>query len=217
MVTQHPDERNFHVFYQLLTASSEKLLSSLHLKRHFKQFAYVKDGPFASQDEHDFNSVVDAPQHTWHVEGIYDTVAATRRHHLARSGCHHPSGNSIRIFWVLPQFTITVVLLLIGHAQPFRQLMVRNYLNLICLSSWWSSVNINVDHFLSLTDPSESSWNVQRWIRKVISSFSLQSTEFSTVLGCFDFGRCHRSHWYQSPENKSFRWPYGIMGTKMIL
>ena len=80
MVTQHPGERNFHVFFQLLAASSEQLLSSLHLKRDFKQYAYVKDGPFAPQDKQDFNSVVDAFNTLGvsqpHVDTIWRVVAA---------------------------------------------------------------------------------------------------------------------------------------------
>ena len=57
MVLQHTGERNFHAFYQLLVGASDKLLSTLHLKRDHKSYAYINQG--AAHPVHSINDKQD--------------------------------------------------------------------------------------------------------------------------------------------------------------
>lgn len=84
VVLQHGGERNFHAFYQLLTGGSDKLLSSLHLKRDHKSYSYISQGtahPVNSiNDKQDYQTVtaalsalgLSAP----HLETVWRIVAA---------------------------------------------------------------------------------------------------------------------------------------------
>jgi myosin heavy subunit len=44
IVHQSAGERNFHIFYQLLSGSDEELLEKLHLKRNFADYSYMSGG-----------------------------------------------------------------------------------------------------------------------------------------------------------------------------
>ena len=44
IVHQNKNERNFHIFYQLLSGGDEELLERLHLKRDFADYSYMSGG-----------------------------------------------------------------------------------------------------------------------------------------------------------------------------
>lgn len=44
VVHQSAGERNFHIFYQLLSGASEKMLKELQLKEHYDMYYYLSDG-----------------------------------------------------------------------------------------------------------------------------------------------------------------------------
>lgn len=44
VINQNRGERNFHIFYQLLSGADDKLLQNLQLKRNFDTFYYLTDG-----------------------------------------------------------------------------------------------------------------------------------------------------------------------------
>ncbi|KAG5682114.1 hypothetical protein PVAND_011493 [Polypedilum vanderplanki] len=44
IVHQNANERNFHIFYQLLSGGDEQLLEKLHLKRNFADYSYISGG-----------------------------------------------------------------------------------------------------------------------------------------------------------------------------
>lgn len=43
VVHQHNGERNFHIFYQLLSGGTEELLETLTLTRDINNYAYLKN------------------------------------------------------------------------------------------------------------------------------------------------------------------------------
>ena len=44
IVHQNATERNFHIFYQLLSGADELLLEHLHLKRDVNAYTYLSHG-----------------------------------------------------------------------------------------------------------------------------------------------------------------------------
>jgi len=44
VVNQNDNERNFHIFYQLLSGADDSMLGSLQLKRDFNSYTYLTHG-----------------------------------------------------------------------------------------------------------------------------------------------------------------------------
>lgn len=44
VIHQNHGERNFHIFYQLLTGGDDALLREMHLKRDLDAYYYLSDG-----------------------------------------------------------------------------------------------------------------------------------------------------------------------------
>lgn len=44
IVHQNDNERNFHIFYQLLSGADDALLEHLHLKRDFNAYTFLSHG-----------------------------------------------------------------------------------------------------------------------------------------------------------------------------
>ncbi|XP_025836978.1 myosin-IB [Agrilus planipennis] len=53
IVNQHKGERNFHIFYQLLTGATEDELSQLYLKRNLRSYYYLSHGGDSNVDNID--------------------------------------------------------------------------------------------------------------------------------------------------------------------
>ena len=44
IIHQNTNERNFHIFYQLLNGADDELLEKLHLKRDLSSYTYLSHG-----------------------------------------------------------------------------------------------------------------------------------------------------------------------------